>query len=409
MGNLSLKIAFRYLFSKKSHSAINMISMVSVCGVAVITMALVCTLSVYNGFQEVIGNLYSAIDPQIKIEPLRGKTLDTDAEEFGMIASWPEVEEFSPVVEDNALAVYRGKQTPVLLKGVPENYDKLTNIGELLLNGEFILHDTITDYAVMGAGVAMQIEAGAQYSQPLEIYVPKRDSRVNMANPSSSFNQARVFVSSVFAVNEPEYDNQLVLVPLRLAREIFNYSTQATAIEIKLKPDVDEKKLIARMQEVLGAGYLVKDRMMQQETAFRFMQIEKWITFLIMVFILMVATFNVIGSLSMLIIDKEADIRTLRNLGADKKLISRIFLTEGWLISILGAGTGILLGVVLCLLQQAYGWLRLGQTTGVLVVDAYPVRLEWADTLIIAAVVSLLGFLAAWYPVKYLSTSSSGN
>ena len=173
MGNLSLKIAFRYLFSKKSHSAINMISMVSVCGVAVITMALVCTLSVYNGFQEVIGNLYSAIDPQIKIEPLRGKTLDTDAEEFGMIASWPEVEEFSPVVEDNALAVYRGKQTPVLLKGVPENYDKLTNIGELLLNGEFILHDTITDYAVMGAGVAMQIEAGAQYSQPLEIYVPK--------------------------------------------------------------------------------------------------------------------------------------------------------------------------------------------------------------------------------------------
>ncbi|MFQ7040802.1 MAG: FtsX-like permease family protein, partial [Barnesiella sp.] len=405
MGNLSLKIAFRYLFSKKSHSAINMISMVSVCGVAVITMALVCTLSVYNGFQEVIGNLYSAIDPQIKIEPLRGKTLDTDAEEFGMIASWPEVEEFSPVVEDNALAVYRGKQTPVLLKGVPENYDKLTNIGELLLNGEFILHDTITDYAVMGAGVAMQIEAGAQYSQPLEIYVPKRDSRVNMANPSSSFNQARVFVSSVFAVNEPEYDNQLVLVPLRLAREIFNYSTQATAIEIKLKPDVDEKKLIARMQEVLGAGYLVKDRMMQQETAFRFMQIEKWITFLIMVFILMVATFNVIGSLSMLIIDKEADIRTLRNLGADKKLISRIFLTEGWLISILGAGTGILLGVVLCLLQQAYGWLRLGQTTGVFVVDAYPVRLEWADTLIIAAVVSLLGFLAAWYPVKYLSTS----
>lgn len=400
--SLSLKIAIRYLFSKKSHSAINIISMVSICGVAVTTMALICTLSVYNGFQDLIASLYSSLDPQIKITPATGKTLSLQDPSIKSLTEWQEIDAIAPVIEENALLIYRNRQMPVLLKGVPDNYTRVSNIDSILLDGNFFLKDSIANYATIGVGVANRLEVGAHYVYPLFVYTPKRKAKVNLANPSNAFNEDRMFATAVFSVNQPEYDDQMVIVPLDMATKLFDYSHQASALEIKLKPGTNEKRTISSLSEHLGEDYLVKDRMMQQETSFRMMQIEKWMTFLILAFILMIATFNVIGSLSMLIIDKQNDIKTLQNLGADKKLISRIFLTEGWLISAIGAGTGLIAGIFLCWLQQEYGLLRLGQTSGAFIVDAYPIHLLWSDAFAVLAIVTLLGFPAAWYPVKYL-------
>lgn len=400
--SLSLKIAVRYLFSKKSHSAINIISMVSICGVAVTTMALICTLSVYNGFQDLIASLYSSLDPQIKVIPATGKTLLLQDPSIKSLAEWQEIDAIAPVIEENALLIYRNRQMPVLLKGVPDNYSQVSNIDSILLDGNFFLKDSVANYATIGVGVANRLEVGAHYVYPLSVYTPKRKAKVNLANPSNAFNEDQMFATAVFSVNQPEYDDQMVIVPLDMAAKLFDYPQQASALEIKLKPKTNEKRVIASLSEHLGKDYLVKDRMMQQETSFRMMQIEKWMTFLILAFILMIATFNVIGSLSMLIIDKQNDIKTLQNLGADEKLISRIFLTEGWLISAIGAGTGLIAGIFLCWLQQEYGLLRLGQTSGAFIVDAYPVRLLWSDALAVLAIVTLLGLPAAWYPVKYL-------
>ena len=400
--SLSLKIAIRYLFSKKSHSAINTISIVSICGVAITTMALICTLSVYNGFQDLIASLYSSLDPQIKITPATGKTFSLETPAIKELAQWPEIEEIAPVIEENALLIYRNNQTPVLLKGVPDNYAQVTQIDSILLDGEFLLRDSIANYATIGVGVANRLEVRAHYVYPLSVYTPKRKAKVNLANPSTAFNEDRMFAAAVFSVNQPEYDDQMVIVPLDMATELFDYEHQATALEIKLKDGNSEKQTLSKLSEHLGKDFIVKDRMMQQETSFRMMQIEKWMTFLILAFILMIATFNVIGSLSMLIIDKQNDIKTLRNLGADENLISKIFFTEGWLISAIGAGTGLIAGICLCWLQQEYGLLQLGQTSGAFVVDAYPVRLLWSDALAVLAIVTLLGLPAAWYPVKYL-------
>lgn len=400
--NLALRIARRYLISKKSHSAINFISIVSICGVAVTTMALVCTLSIYNGFGELVASLYSTLDPQIKVVPIKGKTLDTLSPPIAELALWPEIDVFSPVLEEHVLAVYRERQMPALIKGVPDNFAQQTDIDHILLDGTFMLSDSVADYATMGVGLANLLGTGARFMHPLEIYAPKRNAKVNLSNPASSFANGNLFMTGVFTVNQPEYDDQLVIVPLEFARELFDYTTEATSLEIKLKPGVNEDKTIARIKELLGDNFMVKNRMEQQEESFRMMQIEKWMTFLILSFILMIASFNVIGSISMLIIDKQKDIRTLQHLGANDSLLSRIFLSEGWIISILGAGSGIVLGVILCLLQQEFGFLQLGQHAGAFVVDAYPVKLIFSDVCIVLAVVTSLGFMASWYPVKYL-------
>lgn len=400
--SLSFKIARRYLFSKKSHSAINIISIVSVCGVAITTMALICTLSVYNGFQDLIASLYSALDPQVKITSIKGKTFNGDDPKIKDLITWPEIDIFAPIIEDNVLVVYREKQMPAFIKGVPPQFAKLSSINQILLDGEFILSDSIANYATLGVGIANQIGAGVRFMHPLEIYAPKRNQKVNIANPAASFNEGRLFTTAVFSVNQQEYDDQLIIVPLEFAKEMFNYTNEVSAIELKLKDDVNESKIISRIQTLLGDNFEVKNRIMQQENSFKMMQIEKWMTFLILAFILMIATFNVIGSLSILIIDKQDDIKTLKNLGASNSLISRTFLMEGWLISAIGAGSGLILGMILCFLQQEYGLLKLGQTTGAFVVDAYPVKLEMLDAIAVLAIVSILGFITAWYPVKYL-------
>ncbi len=398
---LARYIAWRYLFSKKSHSAINAISIVSVCGVAVTTMALVCVLSVYNGFTQLIGSLHSQIDPQIKVSPMQGKTLDTVDSTIEEIASWSEVATFSPVIEENALCSYKERQRTLLVKGVPDNYTSLSRIKSTVVAGDFMLNDGRIDYISLEVGVASQLGVVANSFYPMELYAPNRLAKVNLANPTQSFNSRKIFISSIFRTDQTNYDDQLAIVPLSVAREMFSYTTEATAIELRLIPEADEETFARKLRNHLGDNYRVETSR-QQNDWYKWVQIEKWITFLILSFILMIATFNVIGSLSMLIVDKKKEIDTLQNLGADDRFISRIFLMEGWLISVLGAGSGLVLGILLCLLQQEYGLLKLGPDTGVFITDAYPVKLEWLDTLAVTGIVLLLGFITAWYPAKFL-------
>ena len=397
---LALRIASRYLFSKKSHSAINIISMISVCGVAIITAALICTLSVYNGFSQLIGSLLSDIQPDVKILPASGKTIDGMLPVWEEIATWDEVTYITPVIEDIALAVY-DRQQPVNVKGIPDDYNEGIPLSNAILSGDYVLRDEVTSYAIPGAGVASRIEAGVNYSRPIELYAPRRYGRVNLANPTTSFVSQRFYVSSVFFTNQAEYDDNLVYIPLDDARTLFDYPTEATAYEISTQDEVSTQRVIEKLRKILGEQYVVQDRLMQSGELFRWIKIEKWITFLILAFILLIATFNIVGSLTMLIVDKQDDIATLRKLGANDSLITNIFMAEGWLISMLGALSGLVIGVLLCWLQQEYGLLRLGNS-GAFIVDAYPVQLQWFDTMVVTLVVLLLGAVTAGYPAKIL-------
>jgi len=400
--SLSFKIARRYLFSKKSHSAINIISTVSVCGVTLATMALVCVLSVFNGFQDLIANMFGALDPQLKVTAVKGKTFDTNRNEIRALQLMPEVLVVSEVIQENALLKYKNSQVTATLKGVSSNYNRVSSIDSVLFDGEFIATDSIVYYGTIGAGLSQALGVGARFVDPIEVFAPKRNKKVNLTNPASAFNTDYLFISAVFNTNQPQFDESIIIVPIALTRSLFDYTTQVTALEIKLKPDADTYRTQTKIKKLLGDAYRVTDRFEQQEESFRMMQIEKWMTFLILCFVLMIATFNIIGSLSMLIIEKEKDIQTLRNLGADKQLISRIFLLEGWMISAIGAFIGMTLGLILCFLQQELGLIRLsnGGDVGMFVVDAYPVKIIWSDAILILAAVLALAFFTAWYPVK---------
>ncbi|MCC8094086.1 MAG: ABC transporter permease [Tannerellaceae bacterium] len=400
--NLPFYIARRYLFSKKSHNAINIISMVSVCGVVVATIALICTLSVYNGFSDLVSSLFSDFDPELKITPRTGKVFDPGTNAFQQVRELPEVWVVGEVLEDNALVRYKERQDIVVVKGVNEQFDRLTHIDRVLLDGEFLLQDEVVNYAMLGIGLAYSLGINVGFVSPLEIYAPKRDERVNMTNPATSFNLEYAYISAVFRVNQQIYDENYMLVPLSLARELFRYETEVGALELKLADKTDVEAVKKQIRSILGEEYLVQDRYEQQEASFRMMQIEKWMTFLILSFILAIALFNVVGSLCMLMIEKQGDVRTLKNMGADHSLICRIFLFEGWMISGFGAVIGIGIGVILCFLQQEFGWLQLGQTTDAFIINAYPVRVELSDIIAVFVTVISIGFLSAWYPVRYL-------
>lgn len=400
-GQFALRIAFRYLFSKKSHNAINVISGISSAGVAVGTMALVVVLSVFNGFESLFTKLFSSFDPDLKITLVEGKVFSIESDEMYKVKHLNGVEVFSPVIEENALLRFDEKQMPALIKGVGDEFQSLTRIDSLMLDGQFVLFDGAFEHAVPGAGVAAQLGLGANFITPLFIYAPKRTSRINLLRPEQSFNQSATFVSGIFSVQQAEYDDQMVLVSLELARELFEYSSdQATSVEIKLSENTNEKAVQREIQTILGASFEVKNRFEQQESYFRIMSIEKWITYLILSFILIIASFNIIGSLSMLIIDKKDDIITLRNLGANRTTIRLIFLFEGWLISILGATVGIVIGTTISLLQEKFGLIQLGPG---FIVDTYPSVTQFSDIVLVFVTVVVLGLLAAWYPVKYIS------
>ena len=402
--NFSFYIARRYLFSKKSHNAINVISGISVCGVALATLALVCTLSVFNGFQSLVSDYFTAFDPELKITPVTGKVFDGQDPKIQALRSMPEIEVVSESLEDNAMVQYKGRQAMAVIKGVEDNFDRLTPIDSILFGrGDLLLHDEVADYAIPGIQLLSVLGSGIRFLDPLEIYAPKRGAKVNLANPATAFTGERLFSTGLtFAVNQEKYDASYILTSLSFASRLFQYTTEVSSVGLKLKPDADPGVVKRKLKEHLGDRFRVEDRYEQQADTYRIMRVEKLISYLFLTFILIIACFNVIGSLIMLIIDKRENVETLRHLGADNRQIERIFLYEGCLIVFLGAIAGVVLGVGLCYLQQTYGLLSLG-SSGSFVVDAYPVRVLASDVLLVLATVLVVGFLSVRYPVRYFS------
>ena len=403
--NFPFYIARRYLFSKKKHNAINIISGISVCGVALATLALVCTLSVFNGFQDMVASFFTAFDPQLKITVREGKVFDAQDERIRAVCALPEVEVFTETLEENAMVQYKDRQAMVVLKGVEDNFEELTAIDSILYGaGEFVLHDSIVNYGVMGVELVATLGTGLEFVDPLQVYLPKRNVKVNMANPGASFNRDYLYSPGVvFVVNQQEYDGKYILTSLDFLRQLLDYTTEVSAMELKLKSNVNTSSVQSKIENILGDDFVVQNRYQQQADVFRIMEIEKLISYLFLTFILMIACFNVIGSLYMLILDKQDDVTTLRCLGADDRLIARIFLFEGRLISLFGAGSGIVLGLILCFIQQKFGVISLGGGSGTFVVDAYPVSVHVGDVVLVFVTVLTVGFLSVWYPVRYLS------
>lgn len=374
----------------------------AVCGVAIAVTATVCTMSVFNGFESLVSQMFSAFDPELKITPSKRKVFDPNTDFFLKVKSLPEIELISESLEDNALVHYRGRQVPVVLKGVSDDFSKLSDFESILIDGELKLQDETSSYAFLGLMLANNLGVNAGFIFPLEIFAPRRNVAVNLTNPSSSYNQEYAYIGGVFMVNQAIYDENYLLVPIQLARDLFEYKNEVSALELKLKDGTSIKSIKNKIRNIVGNDYLVKDRYEQQENSFRMMQIEKWVVFLILCFILLIAVFNVIASLSMLIIDKQEDVKTLRNMGADNKQISQIFLFEGWLIIAIGVLSGIVLGILVSLGQQHYGWLKLG-TGDNFAVSAYPVVTSMSDVIVILIVGLAIGCVTVLYPVRYLS------
>lgn len=401
--NFPLYIAKRYLFSKKSHNAINIISLISASGVAVGTVALVCVLSVFNGFQGVIEGLFGKFDAQLQVTVNEGKSFNPQISSVQSLYKMPEIKVICEVVQDNALLIFSDKQTPAVIKGVEENYTQLNAMDEILLDGEFKLYDGVFDMGVAGVGLAQTLGCGVRFVEPLQLFAPKRNTTVSLARPDNAFTSEFVFLSGIFMVQQAKYDANLLFVRLPLARKLFGYDNEVTSLELRLTDGANELQVQKKIQTVLGDTFSVKNKYEQQADFFRMMEVEKWITYLILSFIVLIAIFNVVGSLSMLIIEKKNDTKVLMNLGANRKLIFKIFLFEGWLISVLGVVVGILLGLVVCWIQIQFGILSLNGTDGAFVVEAYPVLVKWTDIVLIFGTVSLLGFLAAIYPAHKLT------
>ena len=393
--SLPLKIALRYLKSKKTHNAVNIISIISICGVVVTTAALVCVLSVFNGFRGVIQERLSRLDPQVAVCPSVGKTMPDADSVLNVITSIDGVEKAMPVLEDQALAIYADYQMPVRLKGVPANYHEINAIDSTIVDGSYALKDDVSSFAVVGVGPAINLRMRADGLRMLQLYAPRRQGRVNLANPIDAFFSDSLFVSSIFQVQQNSYDQDLIFVPLDFARNLFDYDTQATQIEVKLHPGTSEKKGMEQISAKLGPSYQVKDRLMQQSESFRLVNVEKWVTFLLLAFIMLIATFNIISTLSLLIIEKDDSIATFQKLGATRQQITHIFVAEGWLIAMLGAVLGIVLGLLLCLGQQTFGWLRLSADPSQVIVAAYPVQVVWTDLVVVLLLVASIGFVTS--------------
>lgn len=393
-------IAWRYLVAKKRQNAINIISGISCLAVAVVTAAMICVLSVMNGFGEAVEAMFSQLDAELRITPAEGKEILLDDERILTLYDMPDIAIIAPTIEETALIEFHGRQVPALLKGVDTTYQQLTAIDSIIIDGNYAVWDGAFERCVMGVGLANTIGISAHFISPVHIYAPKRHERVNMLRPDENFNTKGIFIAGVFAVNQTQYDDTYMIISLPLAQQLFDYDyTQATAIELRLRDGASLRKVQKQIRAALGSDFVVLNRYEQQADFYRIQMIEKWLTALLLVFILLIASFNIISSLSMLILDKSEDIRLLSTLGADEPMIRRIFLYEGWLISAFGALIGTVTGVVLCAVQQHFGVIKLGNGTNY-VLSAYPVSIQLPDVLIVLAVVLALGALAAWIPAR---------
>ena len=399
--NFSFYIARRYLFSRKKTNLINLISAISVGGLVIGTMGLIIGLSGFNGFDSLIKSLFSSFDPEIRITVKEGKRFDPTAPSFDELRRMPGVAYFAEIVEDNALLRYKDRQVFATVKGVSEDYLQFSGIDSMLTQGEFKLKDASNNYAVLGEGIAYNLAVGINQMDPISVYVPKR-GRESSVIPAGNFNQKFIYPSGFFSIQQ-ELDTRYILVPISFAREIFEQPDMVNAIELKLKDGIPEKKSMAAISALLGDNFEVKNRYQQHDYLYKTMLSEKYATYLILILILVIASFNIVGSLTMLILDKKEDIGILRSMGADKNTIRNIFLFEGWLISFLGAIIGTLAGLAICQAQISYGLVRLSDKASSFIIDAYPMKIVPTDVVLIVISVSLIGFLAAWYPVRFIS------
>lgn len=403
--NFPFYIARRYLLSKKSHHAINVISAISVCGVTVATAALVCILSVFNGFQDMIAELFTAFDPQLKVLPAEGKFMASDEPELENLKKCDFISVYTETLEDNALLVMNNRQVMATIKGVSDNFDEQTDIGKILYGGGvFQLHVDVIDYGVLGINLLMQLGVGTDFTSPIQVYAPRKGKNINLNDPRESFNEEELYSPKVgFMVKQSKYDSNYAITSLAFARRLFERQGYVSAVELKLAGGIDTEEAKKNIRNLLGKKYKVLDRYEQQEDTFKIMKIEKLISYIFLTFILLVACFNIIGSLSMLVVDKKKDVQTLRNLGADDGQIANIFLIEGRMIAVIGAVAGIVIGLALCLVQQNFGIIKFGSSAGNYIIDAYPVSVHIADIIVVFITVLVVGFLSVWYPIRYLS------
>ncbi|MEI7982032.1 MAG: FtsX-like permease family protein [Bacteroidota bacterium] len=396
--NFPFYIARRYLVSKKSHNIINIISAISMVGVAIGAMALIIVLSVFNGFEKLVISLFSSFNPDIQVTVRHGKTFDIHTIPLDQLRKIPGIVHLSEVIEEDALIKYKDKQTIVTIKGVSKDYVKMSGIDTMMMEGDFKLEDQQQNYAVLGYGIAATIGASLQdYLNPLVVYVPRRDASLS-GGFENAFSSDVIFPAGFFSIQQ-DYDVKYVLLPLRFVQKLLVYENERTALEMSLAKGSDQQKIQRRIETLLGKGFVVQNRFQQQEILYKIMKSEKLYIFLILAFILFMATFNVIGSLSMLILDKRKDIAVLHSMGAGQSVIRRIFFIEGMLISLIGAVAGLVLGGVVCWIQIRYGVVALGSADSSFVVSAYPVHMQFTDFILVLTTVISIGFFAAWYPV----------
>lgn len=403
--NLAIRIALRYLFAKKSQNIINVISMISVSGVLVGTMALVVVLSVFNGLHGLIGSLYESFDPELKVVPVEGKVFSMEMLPIEEIHATEGVDQVTCMLEDQALLRSDNRQVPAIVMGVDENFAKVSGIDTIIVEGKYKVKEHNINFGVVGYALADQLGLRLNFVKPLVVYAPKRTGQINMMRPDLSFNKEYLNPSGIFAVRQLEYDSKYLIVSIEQARRLFDYQDDiVSSLGISVKEGFDVNAIKIQLQQLVGKHFNVLDRHEQHATFYKLMQVEKLMAYLILLFILVIAFFNVIGTLSLLIFEKKESIGTLKSMGATRSLINKIFLTEGWMISLLGVLGGGFLGAVLVWIQQQYGLLQFSGE-GIFIVDAYPVELQWSDLVMVCLSVSIIGLLAAWYPVRVIVKS----
>ena len=392
-------IAKRYLFAKKSHNVINIISAISAIGMAIGTAALIIILSVYNGFDSLIKSMMSNVEPDLLITPATGKTFIPNDSAFDWIYEQESVKNMCCVLEEQVFINYDGKQSLAKAKGVDWVYEEESPLREHIRDGKFQLHRGDIPLAAVGAGLAYEMGISPRFLAPIDIYFPTRTGKISMANPASSIESVRVFPAGIFSVNN-DVDAELIIVPIEKMRELLEYENEVSAVELRLMEGISKeelKKLQEELAKKMGPGFRIKDRFQQNESLYRMMKYEKAAIFMILIFVIIIIAFNIFGSLSMLIIEKREDMQTLRSLGAQESLIRRIFVLEGWMISLVGLAGGLILGISFAAIQQTFGIIKM---PGHFIVQAYPIILSWSDILLTAIGVAVIGYIIALLPAK---------
>lgn len=394
------RIAWRYLFAKKQFNAIHIITAISSAAVGVVTAAMICVLSVMNGFGTLVEQMFSQFDPDLRVTAQIGKSFSLDPEKKEQLLALPCIDLLSECIQETALIEFDDKQMPVQLMGVDSTFAHITNIENIIIDGHYEVYDGAFDRAVLGQGLAWKLGLGARFVQGIQVYAPKRESRVNMLRPDMNFNKETCFIAGIFAINQQKYDENLILVDLDLSKRLLEFEdNEITALLLSTPKDYNIKKAKRDIRNLLGDGFIIQDRYEQQEDFFRILRVEKLLTTLLLIFILLLASFNGIGSLSMLIIDKQKDIQTFSHLGANNEMIRKIFMLEGWLVNTIGAMVGLILGLGICLLQEHFGLLKLGNGEEY-IISTYPVAVQWWDIILVIAMVFALSILSAWIPAR---------